>query len=538
MSRRLVTEETGMTMGLTVIMVVLIGVMGAGLLTFVQRDLEAVIEVNRGQRAAEVSDAGVQAAKRQLLADSFPGSYDSSGGDNSNWAYNSANVPCGTLPSGPGQCITTADGEVRVTIRYLPPPTDLIGTGSGSRRDSNYAPENPPAVGVDYTDKRDYFRVESDGVLNSARRKIQAIMVTEDIGLPKAYFATKNINLDGSASVANVSLFAKTDITGIKCDSITGQDLAYGTWMNAYNDKSRLDSTRTTAVDPNAAGVAAEGSVNYVPGGGPACSGFSNNGQKGAPASTTDFYKRRDFDGLSSYGSGIADPGTLSPPDPNYRFCDRNTACWPTSSPSQPTDVITYPFNDGAKLNADFLQSIAEQQIRPGAGSAASRDNYVEMPGGPSSSVTLSNSTTGGAVQFNQVSHNKLASVFVVRFTGSQRGEVIYSPNTSGFSPPSGPTNPCPTGGTIVVVNGSFITSSADDRCFDGVVSVQDPNDLGTLEYRNQGNFSLNGFTNIQGTMELRGTVNPILGADVLNQPGYHNVRVWSWRECYNTSCS
>src|SRR5215218_8252495 len=58
-----------MTMALAVIMIVLIGVMGAGLLTFVMKDLNTVAESNRGQRAFEMADAGIQAAKRQLTSD-------------------------------------------------------------------------------------------------------------------------------------------------------------------------------------------------------------------------------------------------------------------------------------------------------------------------------------------------------------------------------------------------------------------------------------------------------------------------------------
>ena len=58
-----------MALGLAVIMIVLIGVMGAGLLTFVRSDLEAVVEVNQGQRALSLADAGVQAARRQLRSD-------------------------------------------------------------------------------------------------------------------------------------------------------------------------------------------------------------------------------------------------------------------------------------------------------------------------------------------------------------------------------------------------------------------------------------------------------------------------------------
>ncbi len=73
---RFARDESGITMGLVVIMIVLIGVMGAGLLTFVQRDLESVVEVNQGQKAFELADAGVQAGKRQLLVDAFRQHYD------------------------------------------------------------------------------------------------------------------------------------------------------------------------------------------------------------------------------------------------------------------------------------------------------------------------------------------------------------------------------------------------------------------------------------------------------------------------------
>ena len=67
--RRFVRDESGMTMGLAMIMILLLGVMGAGLLTFVSKDLNTVVEVNRGQRAFEVADAGIGAAKRQLSSD-------------------------------------------------------------------------------------------------------------------------------------------------------------------------------------------------------------------------------------------------------------------------------------------------------------------------------------------------------------------------------------------------------------------------------------------------------------------------------------
>src|SRR5687767_5375814 len=68
-ARRFVNEESGMALPLAVIMIVLLGVMGAGLLTFVSRDLNTVAEQNRGQRAFELADAGVGVAKRQLTDD-------------------------------------------------------------------------------------------------------------------------------------------------------------------------------------------------------------------------------------------------------------------------------------------------------------------------------------------------------------------------------------------------------------------------------------------------------------------------------------
>src|SRR5215217_6662444 len=67
--RQLVRDESGMTLPLAIIMTVLLGVMGAGLLTFVMRDLNTVIEENRGQRAFGVADAGIEAAKQQLISD-------------------------------------------------------------------------------------------------------------------------------------------------------------------------------------------------------------------------------------------------------------------------------------------------------------------------------------------------------------------------------------------------------------------------------------------------------------------------------------
>src|SRR5215217_4939392 len=75
-ARRLVKDEAGMTMALAIMMIVLLGVMGAGLLTFASSDVNTVVEENRGQRAFELADAGIGAAKRQLASSVDRTAYD------------------------------------------------------------------------------------------------------------------------------------------------------------------------------------------------------------------------------------------------------------------------------------------------------------------------------------------------------------------------------------------------------------------------------------------------------------------------------
>ncbi|MGH3144296.1 MAG: hypothetical protein ACRDTR_00670 [Rubrobacter sp.] len=65
-------DERGMALGIAVIMVAVIGVMAAGLLTFVAADLDALVEVNRGQQAFELAEAGIEVAKAHLAEDPSP----------------------------------------------------------------------------------------------------------------------------------------------------------------------------------------------------------------------------------------------------------------------------------------------------------------------------------------------------------------------------------------------------------------------------------------------------------------------------------
>ena len=77
MIQRLLPEERGMALGLAIIVVVIVGVMGAGLLTLVATDLEAVVAVNRGEQAFELAEAGIEVAKAHLANDPSPSGWSS-----------------------------------------------------------------------------------------------------------------------------------------------------------------------------------------------------------------------------------------------------------------------------------------------------------------------------------------------------------------------------------------------------------------------------------------------------------------------------
>jgi type II secretory pathway component PulK len=70
-------EERGMALGLAIIVVVIVGVMGAGLLTFAATDLQAVVAANRGEQAFELAEAGIEVAKAHLASDSSPADWSS-----------------------------------------------------------------------------------------------------------------------------------------------------------------------------------------------------------------------------------------------------------------------------------------------------------------------------------------------------------------------------------------------------------------------------------------------------------------------------
>jgi type II secretory pathway component PulK len=126
----LLLQERGMALGLAIIVVVVIGVMGAGLLTFVSTDLQAVVTVNRGEQAFELAEAGVEVAKAHLAEDPSPADWSS--------------------------------GELH-----------MDGMG-----------ENSASVTVEHDDTDGSFEVVSTGQYSETKRKIEATFYVEE-GVPK-----------------------------------------------------------------------------------------------------------------------------------------------------------------------------------------------------------------------------------------------------------------------------------------------------------------------------------------------------------------
>jgi hypothetical protein len=149
--RRVVKDESGMTLGLAMMMILLMSVMGAGLLTFVSRDLNVLLEDNRAQRAFEVADAGVGAAGRQLAANVVREDYDGDGAGN-----------CG------------ADDIQWSALRCDDPDgltlNDLDGDGD---------PKDSVTVTIEYKAETagfpEHFLVISEGTYGVAKRKIETI---------------------------------------------------------------------------------------------------------------------------------------------------------------------------------------------------------------------------------------------------------------------------------------------------------------------------------------------------------------------------
>ena len=532
MVNRFVKDESGIAMGLAVIMIVLIGVMGAGLLVFVRNDLEAVVEVNQGQRALEMANVGVEAAKKRLSTeDARPQNYNTDPLDgDSEWSEITG--AAGGTGNGEKRLDFDGDGQIDVfvKIRYLIPSTT-----ESEATQPNYAPEVLPAGAVDgpdegtypdYPNDANFFRVTVRGEAGNAVRQVQAIYRTQNFRLPVAFFATRDINFNGNATtVDGLSLFARRCITNLRPSNITGPDRAYGNWAadpvtgapNAYNSVPRTNADGSTndragaaalgipSADPTPAGCGDKSGITYDP-------TSTNNSQKNGTANP------------QRYGYRDVDRGSI--------LADRpNTKNFGTSNGTLPSRTVTFPFQTG-NLTEDNNTIAALKQ--------KARDNgkYIQLP--PGSSFNIDDGT--GATEYPR--NSELETVMFIEFADGTPDSPIYGTKGSVTYRADTASADNFVKGTIVVVNGDLSTSSSADD-FQGAFIVRDgdPTQIGGVEpvmiYNNGGSINVRGFINVEGDINLRGNVDGLLPGELVNGiPGLYSLSRWSWRECYNLTCS
>ena len=525
--KRFLRDESGVTMALAVIMIVLISVMGAGLLVFVRNDLGVVVEVNRGQQALEMADAGIEAARGHLsTVDARPSSYDDDlTNGNSEWSDDGS--PKALDFDGDG------NNEISVAIQYLSPSANLSDAYLPNNAPEALPPDDGnPATIPAYPNNRNYFKVTVQGRSGNVLRQVQAIYRTENFDLPVAFYATRNISLGGSTTINGISLFANCYIVGLRAEHLALDDQAYGNWAtnpttgnpNEYNSVPRNSRTAGAAALGEGTGCAAPpaggaaSGIDYDPTGNPE----GNTRQKNGTANPQR-YGALDFDRNSNIAVGT--------PPRNFRKNTWGTPASPTSG--QPTNTITFPFKtDDAAADADLISALKQK--------ARQQDNYIRRPSGTSFDID------DGTGPDDYPSPGTLDTVYFVEFAeGTDDNPVYGAKGTADYLADTTEADG-KVKGTLVIVNGDleFQVNSADD--FQGVVVVRDRVAAGnaTLEpevtrFNKSGNIQLEGFASVEGDIFLSGTVDGILpGALVNGIPGLFKVNLWSWRECYNTACN
>lgn len=473
MVKKLIRDESGIALGLAVIMIVLIGVMGAGLLVFVRNDLEAVIEVNQGQKALDIADSGVQVARQQIQGDKIPAHYDI---EEASLCNTDANDPDDSTDSandiqrspaaenwGPGsggQTRTFAGGQFTVTIQWL--NQDPSAPAGCVAPETTTTPE--PSV--------DYFKVISTGEFGNAKRRIEAIYDTYDMNVPRAYYTPGPITVSGSACIDQVSLFSVSDITfngsgGCSTSThIKGTDIAYGNWSTLISDE--FNET------PRSTDEAGAGTISRI---------------NGSPRLGS-----RDFHGSST------DPT-------NPKFVQ-------TPSNPQPLSEITFPFKLAAQPDANRLCDEARAQGNYEEYTTTGNESLDSWP------ADSSYNTVVCRVFKNTASSNKL--------TWNVDG------NTNLSDPYAGCDGPIQQG-TLVIRGGNFSTKS-NTALFRGVVVVRGADasvgtDLGNSS--DTGNTCLDGFINATSEIKIAGAVRPSTSLESNDRPGFFGVRQWSWRELY-----
>jgi hypothetical protein len=479
MLQRLLKEESGMALALAIMMVVLIGVMGAGLLVFANTDIDSVVESNQGQTALNLADAGVQVAKSHLLeTDALYLSYDGITNPGANppnpadsaWScgvWDTTTKTCGA--AGKSLTLDANNNPVTVWIQYLRPAlTDAQANDSTGV----YAPE-VVLSGDNYPVGQDYFKVISQATVGQTKRKVEAIFNTNanSLGVPRSVYTPGSIELSGnSGHVTNISLFAGTNITGQHTDTfVQGIDYAYKNWAVLPNTTPR--SNPGSCTDPLDA--------TQPPG---PCAGL------GALGTIERKIAGRDYD------------ATTCP-----KFVLSLTA--PSTCPSPST--MTFPFN-ATTPDIETLRYAAQSQ-QNGIGG----DNYYEV-----NSSTSVVSAAAGETRPVWPTNNKASTVVFVKFTSTNR--VTWGVGSRCTDPP--------VRGTLVVENGTFDTAP-NKTPLRGMVVISGAGP-GTRVYNDSGNTCMQAFIAASGDIKIAGNV----GAATQERgsvPSSYGLKLVSWRELY-----
>lgn len=267
---------------------------------------------------------------------------------------------------------------INVKIQYLLPAINASEVG-----DPNYAPELVPAGQIDYPPGVDYFKITSVGTDGSARRKVEAIYVTQISGVPQGYYTQGNVTFGGNLTIEGLSIFAMGSITYSGNPTMQGTDVAYGNWNRP--------PWNTTARETNVPGFGAVGTVT------------------GTGALNT-----RDF------GSNSSPQFILkNPPDG-----------------SQSSSQITFPFDYRQQPNLENLRTAALNQNT----AARSQGNYYEATCGTTASMRENTAVGSGPrwpdnstpdtvvyVRFNcsTFSTNSLLNWDVTAAGGDRKGTLV-----------------------------------------------------------------------------------------------------------------
>jgi hypothetical protein len=479
--KRFTTDETGMVMALVILMIVLIGVMGAGLLTFVTTDLRNVAEANRGEQALQVADAGVQVAKQQLIEDGNATTGYDGGAEDRPWSY-CYNIPDCTsaspTPSGSdGMTLNMDAGSAKVTI---------LMTGS------------TPAI----------YRVISEGRVGDARRKIEAFIRGDAaVTFPRTYVTRSDLILSGSINPVGITFFALRNATlGNNVNLGDQPDRYYGSWAETTGTGpypniagSYPNDFNATARSTNLSGVAAQDIVT-----------LGNN-----PHSS------------QTLGARVFGSNTSPTVVPDY-----------DASPLAPAAKIAFPFQvptdqeDREELTVLRQRALSQETLSnplyidssPGnkVDDAGMLDRVCSSPGNNALEITSWPSGSNyGTVRFYEFQDYNPCNV--VKYNNG-----AAEANCSSTNPPKG---------VIVVQNGDFLYDG--NRAFNGGIIVRAYDASGTSiptqgKFTASGNPCLKGYANSGGTMAISGNISlgdvPQLGTVGTFRGGMEQV---SWRELY-----